>query len=511
MSSIRKRLSQLWRRSPEKEIPKGDEQSTIAHRDSMSSLDSDYSSNTSHRATDSMRVITPRNLHKAASSTFQSFSDTIRSKTRVFYVSPDKADTKSYDHTEDTPKSHQPRSSMILSSVMNHERHGSLDYRLKSGPNSPTPMIITDNYPDMTPTINVKIPNSFLTDLEPSEDSNCESSIEMPYQATTPAKLKPYESRQLWPTPIDVALQQFSKIDLSTAGVPRSPMIDDPDVGSSEDFMYDSAMLDSVSHVPLTIPEDQNLKVEDNCGNGNLQDKAIVTELNSPALGWGSSPRPMINTDAAAKKQPPDYSLLTVSFLEPLEKKTNNAGKASEVWDSSPQPNQAIMPSLYSKTTQRSIFYRTLSHKTGLSDLIAASNSSPSHEGQEDETSQLSSSVYESDEESEAPSPEIPAMGSRRDWDKARADRYNRYSAIRSLDDDEKTEEDSDFGIELERSPARKPLEDRLRALVQPDTNKIGQGVDQTFANDEVADLQETSSRSLCKSDLHSVETTEEN
>ena len=524
MSSIRKRLSQIWRRSSsEKETPKGPEQSPVAHRDSISSLDSGYSSITSQRAPDSTKSSTPRNLHKVASMTFQSFSDTIRSKTRVFYVSPEKADAKSVDHTEDPPESHQPRSSILLSSAKSWEGPNSLDDQLDSGRSSPTPMRVVTNFQEMTPTINVKIPNSFLADSETSEDSTYDSSVEMSFQAATP---KPYGSRQLWPSPIDVALQQFSKIDLSATGVPRSPMIDDPCARSSEDFMYDSAMFDPVSRITPAVPEAQNLIVEDNRGKGDLHNEGMVTEPRSPANASGSPSRPMPNVDAVMKKQQLGDSFFfkegrvyfqradsTLTFLEPAQKDAVDAGVASEALDSSLPLIPAEMSSPYSNTTERSIrvFNRTVSRKTGLKDLVAASNSYLNQEGQGHRTRQTSSSVYEADQESEEPSPEVPAMGSRREWDKVRADRYSRYSAIRFLDDDEKTEEDSDFGIELEKAPARRPLEDAVHALTEPSTNKNSQGVDLIVANDEMADLKKKTPESPRKLVLHTVETTSTN
>lgn len=516
MASIRKRLSQLWRRNGEKDTPKGDEQSSAAHRDSISSLDSGYSSITSPSAIDSAQQATPRNLHKAASMTFQSFSDTIRSKTRVFYASPEKLDAQSWDCTEDTPKSHQPRSSIILSSVMSHDGHVNLDYRLESGRNSPTPMPRVAKFQWTTPTIDVKIPDSFLTDSEISEDSAYKSSTKMAHTAPTQAKLKPYGSWQLWPTPIDVALQQLSKVDLSTASVPRSPMIDDSNVNSSEDFMYDSAMFDpDSSRLPPSAPEDQTPKIEESSGNNSFHDKAVVTKLKSPDPGLGYSPGPLPSTDAAKKRRNPDNSCfskgdgtslqgthVTWSLPDSFRKEVEDIGMVSEGFGSSLQPNHAEMPLPYFNTTQRPIFHRTISHKAGLRDLVAASNSFLNHEGQEHGTRQPSSSVYESDEEPEAPSAETPAMGSRREWDKVRADRYNRYSAIRFLDDDEITEEDSEFGLELEKSSAR-PLEDALRAITESDTNDIDQGVDLAFADDEVADLQEKSPEPNRKSNHH--------
>ena len=524
MASIRKRLSQLWRRNGEKDTPKGDEQSSAAYRDSISSLDSGYSSITSHSAIDSAQQATPRNLHKAASMTFQSFSDTIRSKTRVFYVSPEKLDAKSWDLTEDTPKSHQPRSSIILSSVMSHEGHVNLDYRLESGRSSPTPMPRAAKFQWTTPTIDVKIPDSFLRDSEISEDSAHKSSTEIAYKAPTQAKLKPYGSWQLWPTPIDVALQQLSKVDLSTASVPRSPMIVDSNVNSSEDFMYDSAMFDPDSRLPPSVPEDQTPKIEESCGNNSFHEKAVSTELKSPALGLGYSPGPLPSTDAATKRKNPDNSLFSkgdgislqgthVTWLLPevFQKEAEDVGMDSEGFGSSMQPNHAEMPLPFSNTTQRPIFHRTISHKAGLRDLVAASNSFLNHEGQEHGTRQPSSSVYESDEEPEAPSAETPAMGSRREWDKVRADRYNRYSVIRFLDDDEITEEDSEFGLELEKSPARRPLEDALRAITESDTNNIDQGVDLAFAEDEVAVFQEKSPEPNRKSNHRVFETTSKN
>lgn len=524
MASIRKRLSQIWRRSGEKETPGGDEQRSSTHRDSISSVDSGYSSVTSHGTIDSAQPATPKNLHKAASMTFQSFSDTIRSKTRAFYVSPERSDTKSCDHTEDTPKSHQPRSSRILSSVMSHEGYVALESRLESGRSSPTPIPRAAKSQWTTPTIDVTIPDSFLTDSEISGDNALKSSVEMPCQAPTIATLKPYGPWQLWPTPIDVALQQFSKIDLKSTGIPRSPMINDPNVNSSEDFIYDSAMFDPDSRIVPPVPEDQNPNIKDSCGSTNFHDTAIVTELKSPDLGLGSPSSPLLDTDAATKGKQRSNSLLLngdqanfqgthVTWLLPeqFRNEANATGMVSEGLDSSSQPYQADIPCPYPTTTQRPIFHRTISHKTGLRDLFAASNSFLNHDGKKHRTRQASSSVYDSDDEPEAPSAEVPRMGSRREWDKVRADRYNRYSAIRFLDEDEITEGDSEFGLEIEKSPSRRPLEDALCIVTGFDTNDIDQDASLSFANDEVANSPEKWLESNHKSNPHAFETTTEN
>lgn len=387
-------------------------------------------------------------------------------------------------------------------------------------------MTVVARSQEMTPTINVKIPNPFLADSENSEDNTYESSAGMSYQAAT---LKPYEPKQLWPSPISEALQQLSKIDLSATNV-CSPMIDDPHVNSSDDFMYDSAMFDPVPRVPPASPEDQNLMMEDYGDSGDFQDEGIVTEPKMPALGSGSPSRSMPNKAAAMKRQQYGYSLFfkggqsrvhfqgtsdASSVLAQPQKEASDAVVASEALDmakdSSLIPNMAKMLSPYSKSIQRPIFYRTISHKAGLKDLVSSRNIPLKNEGQGDGTNRPSSSVYEADEESEAPSPEVPAMGSRREWDKARADRYNRYFAIRSMDDDEKTEADSESGLELERSPARRPLEDAVSTLTEPDTTRSAQDVDSTVPNDEIADSQEKTPESPRKPILYTVKTAGKN
>lgn len=486
MASIRKRISQIWRRSSEKETPRGDEQSSAARRDSIASLDSGYSS------IDLAQPATPRNLHKAASTTFQSFSDTIRSKTRIFYVSPEKSDTTNY--TEATPKSRQ-----------------------QSGRSSPTPMPRAAKPQWITPTIDVKIPDSFLMDSESSEDNAQKSSVETVYQAPMLATLKPYGPWQLWPTPIDVALQKFSKIDITSARIPRSPMIDDPNVNSSEDFMYDSAMFDSDSRKVPYVPEDQNPNIDGSCANDKFHVKAIVTELKSPALGSNSALRPPSDTDAATKGQKPGDSLFSkgdqadsqgahVTWLLPekFQRESDDTGMVSEGLYSFSQLNQFETPSSYSDTVQGPTSHRTISYKAGSRDLFAASNGCLNHDEHERGTRRSSSSsVYESDEEPEASSAEVSAMGSRREWDKVRADRYNRYSAIQFLDENDIMEEDSEYSLELDKLSARRPLEKGLRGITESDTIDIDQGFDLSFAIDEVSDSPEKSPESSRKYKLH--------
>ena len=504
MSSIRKRLSQIWRRSGEKEqTPRGDEKSIAARRESIASLDSAYSSGISSSTIGLAQPATPR-----ASMTFQSFSDTIRSKTRFFYV-----------HPETSVMSHEGHEGHG-----GHEGHVNLDYRLQSGRSSPTPM--SRAVKRITPTIDVKIPNSFLMNSDISEDDVLKSSVQMAYQAPMLAMLKPYGPWQLWPTPIDVALQKFSKIDITSAGTPRSSMIEDPNVTSAEDFMYDSAMFDSDSRsLPsVPVPEDQNPKIEGSCGNDEFHLKAIVTELKSPALGSNSSLRPLSDTDVITKaQQPGDFSFskrdrvnfqgthVRWSLPEQLQKEAKDTGMVSEGLNSVSQPNQTETPSPYSDTAQDPESHRKIRLKAGSRDLFAASNGFLNHDEQEHVTRRSSSSEHESDEEPEALSAEVPAMGSRREWDKVRADRYNRYSAIQFLDEDEIMEEDSEYSLELDKLSARRPLEEALRGVTESDTIDIDQGFDLSFAVDEVADSPEKSPDSSCKYNVHVFYTTSEN
>lgn len=525
-------------------MSKEDAQIISAHRSSSSSLDLGSSSNTSQGVTDLAQQTTPRSLHKAASMTFQSVSDAIRSKAYVFYATPEKADSEIVDHKADTPKSHRPRSSGIISLAKSREGFGSLDYRLGSGRGSPRPMIIVTNPLEMSPTI------------------NGESSTEVSYQRAKSPKLKSYgPPRRLWPTPVDVAFQQFSKIDLSAASVAHSPLIGDSYVETSEDFMYDTAMFDPVSGVPSIFSEDQNPATKDNfdlgysvgatvlgpsppMSNGTavfdlvsrspfafFEDQDPTMKDNSDlgySVGAGifSPSRPISNGTAKVDL----VSRFPSTFLEDQDPTMNDSSDlgysvGAGIFTSSPSVNnKAAMKSKEpetmeketamktkelqtantpsSKRIERPIFHRMAGHKNGLKDLVPSINGSPNDEGQEHETPQSSKSVYGSDDEKRSPG--APAMGSRREWDKVRADRFNRYSAIRFLDDgeksdSEKTEEDLEFGLELEKFPAREPLEDALRTLTEFDTDDSSEGFDSTFTDDEIAESLEKTSESPYK------------
>ena len=516
----------------------GDDHKTFAHRDSVSTVDSSSatsqtgssqtgSTNTSLGTTESVKQATPRNLHKVASMTFQSFSDTIRSKARVFYVSPKKTGTQAIDDIENTPKVHQPRpsiSSMWSYSTRSRRARGSLEYPLELGRSSPTPTRAVASPQEITPTINVKIPSSFLEDSEHSEDDNDIGGVKVSSLTKT---RKPYESRQLWPSPISVALQQLSKIDLSATGIPRSPMIDDPEANSSEDFMYDSAMFDPAPRAPPTSPEVRGQSIESSGNIGDFQSEGNVTGIKSTAFA-ANSPSCFMPTSAAEYKdflfsnggqsRVPFQSANDISSsIAQVPSTVSDAVAASETLKMAHE--QAARFSIFEQPyelregVENSPLYQTISHKIGLGDLIGSSNNFALAEAGDNGSPRPSSSVYGTDEGSARPTPELfPAMGSRREWEESRADRHNRYYAIRSMDDDElKTEEDSEFGVVLERSPGRKSPQNVMGAIAEPTTNMRDRSTDLTSPDDETANLEGEMVESPPKAVLCVVETKAKN
>lgn len=534
MASIRERLSRVWRRSLDEDSSSIDNQSTVTNRSSFSSLDSGYSSiptrksNTSLEVSGSVKAATPRTLHKVASTTFQTFSDTIRSKARVFYVSPKKVDVQSIDWVkdeEDTPRNHRPRSSRWSASARSRKSHASQDDQRELGRTTPTPIAPVARSQEMTPTINVKIPSSFLIDSGRSEDETNLDSPDVPYQA---AALKPCEARQLWPSPISEALQQLSKIDLFVTDVPRSPMIQEPHSSSSDDFMYDSAMFDPVPPAPPASPEDQRGMDEGHLYSEEDQSEVkLVGTIREP----GSATHLMPNRCLAMKRQLFSNSLFfkggqariyfkgthdTPPVLRQDQKEVLEATIDLEASSTTTELSDCLdMPepsSVHAKGIQRPTFYRTLSHTTGLNDLADPSNTFLGNKVQESGGYRIASSLNEAGTGSASPSPELPAMGSRREWAEARADRDNRYFAIRSLDDDEKTEEDSEYGVELQRSPKRKLLQETTGAILAlPDVENREQITDLNSPNPGMTDSNKKTPDSPSKPILYALEATVKN
>lgn len=506
--------------------PEEVEHGLFVHRDSTALEDSGRSSVQTHSIDSPLGItdsITPRPLHKVASTTFQSFSDTIRSKARIFYVSPKRAESHSTDYMEDTPNNHQPRasiSSMWSYSARNRRGRGSLEDRLELGRSSPTSMGLINSDQETTPTINVKIPSSFLEGFELAEDDTVRSSAQV-----STAMRKPYEARQLWPSPISVALQQLSKIDLTVVRVSRSPMIDDLRADSSEDFMYDSAMFDPGSHVPPNSPEDKSSTIEGPSKNADSQSQEKTTETKTQLPASDFVPRSMSNKATAFKRQQFDDSVFFkgghphIHFQDIHDKSstlTEGQREARDTLAASGASNSTqvshINSSLVQQETETSnevqslSIPRSISHTSDSIDLVGLSDNSNAAETKDESTCQPSSSVYEAVEESVAPSPEMPTMGSRCKWEQSRADRYNRYSAIRSLDDDEKTEKDSEFGLELERSPGRKLPQDTLGSIAGPNTIKKDQASALGNPNDASASPGEETAELPPETVLHAVE-----
>jgi hypothetical protein len=375
----------------------------------------------------------------------------------------------------------------------------------------------------MTPVINVKIPSSFLVDSENSEDDAYMGSPEMSPQAT----LKSCEPRQLWPSPISEALQQLSKIDLSATNSPRSPVIDDLHANPSEDFMYDSAMFDPAPRVPPTSPADEDRKLED-IYTGCSQSGRKIVRKTGLAPGSVSPSRSMPKKAAAMKRHQYASSLLfkggqarnhlrgakhKARVPEQVQKGDSDAILTSQASTipkvSSVLSDMTEKPFVSAKGFHRPAFDRTIKQSPSLNGLGAWSNIDM--EAQEGGRQRLPSSVHEAEKESSASSPEVPRMGSRREWDKARADRDHRYFAIRSMDDDEKTEDDSESGLELQRSPAREHLQDDGYIFTGHDLEQKTPTIDPTIACIEMADAQKEPPESPRKLVLYAIQTTAKN
>ena len=477
MSFIRKRLSRVWDRSSDESSRSSQEE----YRTSISSENTQYTGKTNPSLLGSVQEASPGRLHKAASTTFQAFSDTIRAKTQMFYTNQTRSDIADIDPMEaKTPRRHGHRST-IWSSV--RSRPGLTDCTNQgSAANSPgTPTILRTRLAEPAPSLDIKIPSSSFTEM-------CASSRLASYSPTKDSGTQTtekgcYAPKQLWPSPANLTCVQPPIINIALGPLTKSLLLDDPYTEPPHEVMYDSAMFESgrstseagkyfTKDPEVYASDSENIggpKKADGFSPASIASQSYFTPPTTKASRTPHSGNSLFVKGNQAQghfqRTPSPYRKIKQSQDSPSASAgTGDKGLGSSI----ESPLTVIRPDWSMPEFPKESVEATAGSDQPDSPLANRSNTFdlfPGRRGLEPRTAKaaerssyirLPSNVYEADTESAASSPGIPNMGSRHAWNEVRADRNDRYLAIRTMSETTYSDEESDSELGLSRSPPRK-------------------------------------------------------
>lgn len=478
MSFIRKKLSRVWDRSNE------DSSRVLLQnrRTSFSSGNTGYSSNTNPSLLESVRGASPGRLHKAASTTFQAFSDTIRAKAHIFYTHPSGLESTGQESSETkTPQKHGQRTP-IWSSARNRQGLTDCTNQWGAAVSPGTPTASQGRPAEPAPALDVQIPSSSLTGLHVNDRFTEESSALSEENRRT--NIENYAPLRLWPS------QHTASPKSPIAGglinpAKRSSLMDDPYTEHPYEVAYDSSMFE-----PCHSASDAGKRRSKN-------DEGYVSEVESKSGSVesdGFCPASialqsyLTSSTAAVTKSPDNGKSLSVKGDQAhvhFQQTPSPSQKAKHRQESAlpgaitgdMRPDFSVESPLTVVRSESSMLHFP-KDPMGLAERQISPNSPLAHrsnsfvkglgcftpDASTIETAptfgyrRLPSHVYEADAESAASSPGTPNMGSRHAWDETLADRNDRYLAIHSMSETTYSDEESDSELGLSRSPLRNPI-----------------------------------------------------
>lgn len=471
MSSVRVRLSKFWNRNEnradyhERSLQDQPNELDLAGP-SLGSRDTKQSHNTSE-FTDSGSV---GPVHKVAAKTLQSFADTIRSKTRKFYVKPGDMDASPKPQVEKSARSHSRRS-IVWPSLKSRASHGSLNSEkiqadkqiLQSSPSSLSIMPSGPN--ELAPEIDVSIPNSPFLDVEDLRINK--PNLRLATAPEQPVAGFSFDRSKSMPGPIRITIPPFHQFGMPLRHLAGSTLLPPLSRDTSDNYYYESALCNQLPGV-LMAPsnaESQNIKDLDHstepCRSKN---KNVGLDPFFPLILTASQYKKSLCSQAREANGPTPYPIGDRAEIM-FHRDYNRTPYLSPC--SSPYPLQVYRqgPSYTTSGSDISSPEGSDSHKEGtaqsepnsisssLGETSLEDNSSGSANPKSDILNskahicnpRASSSSYEADTESIPSSPDIPSMGCRHEWNEVRADRDNRYFAIHA----ENPIEDSKSRLEL--------------------------------------------------------------
>lgn len=477
--SLRDRIGRIWGRGDDSS-PKasGEPPATqLGHRRFLSEINAPSPTEAEKNYEPSP---TPRKLHKAASTTFQVFSDSLRSRAQAFYVNSSKIEADLSNTPEPKAPKRSPRHSSIWSSV--RSRKGRRACGIQPAP-EPKPEPELESEPETlpeeelsptgpAPRLDLHIPSLSLRD-SPGDDDVTTPPVTPDRVATRRSIPIPSnvlcstsQHRQIWPsphaqlrklavtqegplaveTPIDTNGQAPPSLAQAAANAEETPVDSNEHAQGNDDPVHilESCATESVAHA--TIGENNDDTAQDQeTQSRDIEDPGYVsdTESNGGTLATEAS------TARTSISRPPSL----VKSLYNSARGFDNISQSSEDFKGTFWPATKVIKSL--KRSSRS--------STGIS---STSITAPPLKGPIDslairsdgaaQSGDVYSEAYEADNEIDAGSPQSASMGPRARWNEARASREKRYLALlsESISMDADTDEDPDFGVELTASPS---------------------------------------------------------
>ena len=386
------------------------------------------STSTSHYST------SRRSLHKAASTTFKFFSDTIRSKTQLFYVESERPGTPyPLDSAKPTKQDHKSR---ILSSL--RSRHSRKDRAENELENPVTRTIVN---PDIPHELHVDIPGSTLLEVDSPlpKEAQYAKIVNSCTCETRDSFLPAARPRLLLATS-----HTSGKDHTASATAELVDSIDKP--GSSE--LSPTQNTTSPSEFGSAVPDDPS-------AHGISSDGGEAYDTVSPIDNQASSSPQAAKSSRGFRTG----GNLFVKGNREQTRKTNTpspyrrALRSSESLDVVMEHpanclNQAedVDVSEEVKAPMRPAIKRATSLPRGLSDIMMTD-----HEGTGSTEGPVTQVLdgYDGDAESSNELVEEPSMGPRSPWDKARADRQRRYQVVRTMSAETERDTSDEEGLEL--------------------------------------------------------------
>ncbi|KAL8924440.1 MAG: hypothetical protein Q9208_004048 [Pyrenodesmia sp. 3 TL-2023] len=434
--SLRDRLGRVWGRSSDSSPRSSDERppTQTGHRRLLSAIDA-------HRPTEPS--FSPRKLHKAASTTFQAFSESLRSRAQAFYVNPNQEDAAPSNETEPKTPKRYPRRSALWSSVRSRRHRGPPE-----AVPTPEPEPETSSAEGFSPVVpygpiprvDVHIPQSSLQDSQGDDDVTTPP-VTPERQATTPLMPIPSSnlcpsSRQIWPSPhtqlknLSIA-QEASTADEKPTG--SNGQIQSSLAGEASETV---ATPECVVYVPFDAAHnDKNAMQEQKKQDRYSGDASGVSDEST-----AGTLATITSTARTSLSRPPSPTKDLRDFPRATE-----FGSSEDFRGTFWPATKVIMSSKRSSRSSTPMATESMGRSATPSIVHTDATERP-------EAASVSSEAYEADDEEHASSPHSASMGPRGPWQEARARREKRYLA---LDDAENTEVDSDFGEELTPSPPK--------------------------------------------------------
>ena len=472
MASIRKKLSMVLGLN-------GEGLSSTSKASSLdlsrSSIDSGYHSMIKRGSQDSASQVTtfvtsetesspersPKKLHKAISSTFsgaiQAFSNTVRSTTSYIYPTAGEPELPSSEWAEyETPKKASRRSS-IMSSVRSRKqrltpRAPGAKIVPAEAPQSPVP-ITQEN----APALDVNIPNPSF-----SCESLAKVSVSNGSQLLAGVKL-PAGPRNLWPRPTRLTAEQASGDDRRETPHSVVSEIDDPYVEQGDRLQHSLSSIARSSEFAVDPPSPKTNKryMSDDKGylsevesNADISESDGLSPTHWEYVAPGSSEA---RTSLPHRHEDPLESHLHIgSSVSPYKKTIPSHISSSEQSRSEPSKPETLDGTVEQTAAlelpSRESNHRTSSHEDGLNALFHLDGDAKMCKPRS-LCKRQSSDVYDADAETLESS-----MGSRAAWERHRADRERRYMEIVDMAPRTESDEEVEPGLELKRSPVRKPV-----------------------------------------------------